>query len=283
MKNAAVLIFVAVAVFRVKANGTEDADDTFLARARCMCGKGYWNPCSRQSATSALQIGCPLTNSYLQCTGTACAVANCTAGQVWNMTEGKCDVCRSDMHVRADGQVCVCNQGTTFNFRNNSCITCPANSVQTADNCTCPKTMVLDWKNNACKACPANSNMTRGQCVCSATQFWNANDWACEDCPGSWVNVSVSRRKVVQVCKCTGTNQIFDRKNVKCFDCPTANPVTTADNDNDECLCNTGIRGQEFNMTTRACACERGEQPDAATNTRCVRIPWTTSTTTKKP
>jgi len=282
MKSAFVLVLAAVAVFSVKANGGGDPEDTFLARARCMCGTGYWNPCSRQSSTSTQQIGCPLTNSYLQCTGTSCAVANCTAGQVWNMTESKCDVCRSDMHVRADGQVCVCNQGTTFNFRNNSCVTCPANSVQTADNCTCPKTMVLDWKNNACKACPANSNLTRGQCVCSATQFWNANDWACEDCPGSWVNVSVSRRKVVQVCKCTGANQIFDRQNVKCFNCPTANPVTAADNDNDACLCNTGIRGQQFNMTTKACACERGQQPDT-TNTRCVRIPWTTSTTTIKP
>jgi len=309
MKSAVVFVLASMAVLSVNANGgghgggpgegygggsgedsgedfgglscggfDRDADD-FYPRG-CTCGTSRRGPCWGQIATSALQVGCAGTNSYLQCTGTVCAVATCPSGQVWNKTSNKCDVCRSDMQLSTDSQRCVCKAGTTFNRMSNACVACPTGFVQNADNCTCPATMALDCMNKACKACPANSNLTRGRCVCSATQFWDAIDWVCKDCPGSWVNVSASRRRVVQVCRCTGANQIFDRQNVKCFDCPTANPSTTADDDNDECKCNTGIRGQEFNMTTKACACERGQQPDA-TNTRCVRIPF--STTTKLP
>jgi len=243
----------------------------------CTCGKATLsrrsNPCYHNAST--YQLGCFGTNQYLQCSNRNCSNQTCPTNQVWNLTQGACAACSTGYHVKADGQRCVCNEGTTFNYSSRACAPCPTGATQLADNCTCPNTTVLDRRTNACRPCPANSIKTREGCRCVNNTFWNAEAWACQDCPGQWYNVSVGHRRTVEVCLCNATaQQIFYLPTVSCFTCPTG---TTASRDNSVCLCS--IRGQWFNYATGQCECQPEFQPNSAGN-RCV---WSGAATTQIP
>jgi hypothetical protein len=197
---------------------------------------------------------------------------------VWNKTQNQCAECAQGMHVAADRQVCVCDQGKTFDPRTKTCVDCPTDSIQEPDKCYCNLSKAFDYKANACKDCPAGSTLLRfQQCRCNNnTQFWS-EDWACKDCPGEWTP-RTNRRPFwtpSSRCTCTGTNQIFDRKTVTCFTCPTG---TTASRDNSRCDCPSPYY-QVFNKVTSKCECVKGYEADAA-GTGCVRSAITTSTTT---
>jgi hypothetical protein len=225
--------------------------------------------------------GCPYTNQYVQCTSQVCAVQTCPTGQVWNQTLNACAQCAEGMHVAANLQVCVCNQGTTFDPWNRTCLACPTDSTQEADRCYCNATKSFDSTENACKDCPEGSTLINffryRQCRCNSTQFWNEADWACQNCPGEWLPKQSRRpfffRQPAARCTCTGTNQIFDRKTVTCFQCPTG---TTASRDNANCICPN--RFQFFNVETRLCECAKGLVADSV-GTGCVRPAVTTQST----
>jgi hypothetical protein len=184
------------------------------------------------------------------------------------------------MHVAANLQVCACNQGTTYDCKTWSCAACPTGSTQEADRCYCPATQSRDTTENACKDCPLGSTLTSYQeCQCNVTQFWNEAAWTCQNCPGEWLPKQTRRpffRAPGSKCTCTGTNQIFDRTTVTCFDCPTG---TTAAGE----YCACANRFQFFNMETKRCECVKGLVADSA-GTGCVTPAVTTqATTTPRP
>jgi len=234
---------------------------------KCQCST-WWNPC--KGVVGSKVMGCPNTNQFLQCNDAVCSNQTCPSGQVWNQAQNKCAECDKGMHVAANKQVCVCDQGTTL--KNRTCVDCPKDSVQEDDRCYCNVSKAFDYKNNACKDCPSGSTL-RGffkvrQCQCdNNTQFWNEADWACEDCPGEWLpkpKRGFFNRQPAAKCTCTGTNQIFDRESVTCITCP---PGTTASRDNSQCACQN--RFQFFNTQTKACECVKWFVADSA-GTGCV-------------
>jgi len=237
---------------------------------RCACATGRLNSC--KGVVGSVVKGCPGTNKFLQCTDEVCANQTCPAGQVWNRTQNLCAACAQGMHVAANLQVCVCDEGTTM--RNRSCAACPTDAVVEADRCYCNISKAFDMKTYACRACPVGSTLRYRQCVCNTTQFWNENTWACENCPGEWLPKQIRGRPRIAVTKCTcnGTNQIFDRENVKCIDCPAG----TKPRDNSVCVCVNAL--QILNKQTNVCECIRGFMADAA-GTGCVRIPRVSTTT----
>lgn len=240
---------------------------------RCSCGGRFTNPCQR--VVGSLVVGCPNTNQFLQCTGSACSNQTCPAGQVWNRTLNACAECAQGMHVAANGQVCACNEGTTYNSTSRTCVACPTDSVKEADRCYCNVSKAFDYKTNACRDCPAGSTLRRFQeCRCNNnTQFWS-EDWACKDCPGEWLPRTARRpfRLPTSKCTCSGTNQIFDRKTVTCFECPTG---TAPSYDKFACQCQN--RFQSFKEDSKTCVCIKGYEADA-TGTGCVRSAITTTT-----
>jgi len=244
-------------------------------RGFCDCRGGRFNLCS--GLTGTRDVGCPNTNQYRRCTNQVCAIETCTSGQVWDSTLNACAPCAAGMHVAANLQVCVCDQGTMFDFDNKTCVDCPKDSTQEADTCYCPQTKAFDSTENACKDCPLGSIFTRQlRCQCNASQFWNEGDWACQNCPGAWSPKQTRKPwfRPGSTCQCTGENQIFDRETVKCFPCPTG---TTASRDNSYCGCPNQY--QIFNKATSKCECKEGLVADSA-GTGCVRPAITTKPTT---
>jgi len=221
-------------------------------RGRCYC-----QAASRRAAASCTGVtqvvGCPNTNSYRQCTGTACAVTACSAGQVWNVLKNACSVCDADKHVSADQQVCVCNRGNTLNPTTQTCVACPTAATIEEDRCFCPSTLARDTTNNVCKPCPAVALIRNGECVCTDnTLFFDQTTWTCKTCPGTLI--APRRGYGRSSCRCTGANQIFNEKNASCYTCPSG---TTASYDNEECQC-ARYSGLRFNYVTGACACMAG-------------------------
>jgi len=254
------------------------SEDGGFNGGKCTC-RGWWNPC--RGVVGSLVLGCPNTNSFLQCNGATCSNQTCPSGQVWNKTQNACAACAPGMHVATNLQVCVCDQGKTF--RNRTCVDCPTDSIQEPDRCYCNGTKIFDKLKNACRDCPAGSTLDswsrRCQCT-NTTQIWSDADWACKDCPGEWLPKRTRRPfwSPSSRCTCTGTNQVFDRQTVTCYTCPTG---TTASRDNANCLCSD--RFKFFNWTTKQCDCAKGLIPDPAGGTGCVRPAVTTSTTTANP
>jgi hypothetical protein len=291
MKTAAVLACILLTAWTVNANGEFDdrgpgSFDKFpgpfnwgfgfgLVRGQCACRTGFWNPC--RGVVGSQVKGCPNTNSFLQCNDTVCSKQNCSSGQVWNKTLNACAQCADGMHVASNQQVCVCNQGNTFNRTSRTCVACPKDSVQEADRCYCNVTKVFDYKTYACRDCPTGSSLTAyRQCKCdNTTQLWSESDWACKDCPGTLFPKPLKRPFIItwSKCRCTGTNQILDRKTVTCYTCPSG---TTATFDNSNCQCQN--RYQFFNMDSKKCECVRGWVADSA-GTGCVRETLTTQST----
>jgi len=261
MKCLYVLGVVAlIGVVRVNGDGNsgESSEDNGFGsseeRGRCYCqaaGRRTAATCSGATATQV--IGCPNTNSFRQCTGTACAVTACSTGQVWNVLKNACSVCDADKHVSADLQVCVCNRGNTLNPTTQTCVACPTAATIEDDRCFCPSTLARDTTNNICKPCPLEAPMRNSECMCSdSTLFFDQTTWTCKTCPGTLI--PPRRGNGRSSCRCTGANQIFNEKNATCYTCPSG---TTSSSDNEECNCarNSGLR---FNYVTGACACKTG-------------------------
>lgn len=243
-----------------------------LAAYLCRCSKNFC-----RGVVGSLTRGCPNTNRFLQCNNEVCTNQTCPTGQVWDRTKNACSACDAGFHVATNLQVCVCNQGTTFDPRTRACVACPTDSVQEGDRCYCNRSKVFDDKTNACRDCPTGSSLTRSQCQCNSTQFFNRHAWACQNCPGDWTPKPSSKRPFRlapgAVCTCDATKgQIFDRDTVTCYTCPTG---TTAKRDVCECSDST----QFFNMKTKACECREGfvANPSGA---GCVRAPRGAQTTT---
>lgn len=273
MKLAVALVFAAVAVLQVSANGQEGSFSSeewgMEGRGGCRCPAGRRNPCTMTNPPPPAKIGCPGSNGYLTCSGTTCSNNTCPSNQVWNETVRDCASCADGMQVSTNLQRCVCKTGTTPDEKTKSCVPCPKFSVELPDMCFCNKSVyALDKVNMICKSCPVNSTLRNGKCMCDKNLFWKASTWTCETCPGTWV--AVGRRSTE--CQCTG--QVFDEVNVSCFTCPQG---STVDNDGDYCNCN--VAGQVFDMVKKQCACGRGLVPNA-NNDGCVRAP---TTTTKAP
>lgn len=248
---------------------------------RCICEinrrSGVSTTCLRNAATATIQLGCPFTNSYRQCTGTACTVAQCTTGQVWDQFKNACSTCAIGMHVSADLQACVCDSGTTYNRLTGVCDKCPTAAIVEADRCYCSATTALDVDNFACKACPAGSNMYFRQCVCAAATprlYWQASSWSCKACPGTVSTQPAGRKSPFEICTCTGPNQIFDVKAVACFTCPAVSTVVSRSGKGCQCI----VYGQVFDKVTSTCACRIGYTLNAAGNacTRNAAVPTTT-------
>lgn len=222
---------------------------------RCACATGRSNAC--RFATGSQIKGCPNTNQYLQCTGTVCANQTCPSGQVWNRTLNACAACGDGLHVAANLQICLCNQGKTF-ARNGTCVDCPTGAVNEADQCYCAATKVFDSNTYSCRDCPAGSAVnTKQQCQCtSATQLWSDVDWTCKDCPGEWIPKQSSPRRPnfnppQSRCSCTGATPVFDDDAVACYACPADATLR-----NGRCICNS--RFQFFNVATKKCECPKG-------------------------
>jgi len=237
--------------------------DWFLKEANpCSCTAWYASPCSGVTGTRIM--GCPGSNSFIQCKDTVCSVQPCPDGQLWNYEQNACAPCAAGMHIAASKRSCVCDTGKTFDGKTKTCVDCPTDSTKEADRCYCPVTKSYDKKNNACKDCPQLSTLIRnGQCQCNpaadgATRFFSETDWACKDCPGVWTPIQKRRPfwRRGSECTCNGLNQIFDRKSVTCFDCPSG--TTAWKND---CACPN--RFMTFNMDTKKCECIDGLAPDA--------------------
>jgi len=235
---------------------------------RCSC-TGRWNPCT--NVTGKEVKGCPGTNKYIECSGTACSNQTCPSGEVWNQTQKACAACPDGKQVSTNQQVCVCKTGSTMDYKTRSCGPCPTGSVQEADRCYCKAPLALDIKDNACKECPQGSNMTHfQQCACTdKTLFWSEDDWACKPCPGKWVPETTPTKqpsaKPEERCTCTGTNEVFDRRAVKCVACPTG---TTARNN----ACKCPDLSQVYSQKSLACECREGMTKNPA-GTGCVRVP----------
>jgi len=232
------------------------SEDSAEEAGRCFCGK---RTCTGVTGTKV--IGCPNTNSTLQCSGTTCAVIPCPPGQVWSSAKNACSACDADKHIAANGQVCVCNQGFTFSRdANKTCVSCPTGANTTnPDRCFCPPTTVLDKDNNACKPCPTDATLKFRQCVCNdLTVFFSWTTWTCTACPGTLV--APRRAGQRSSCKCTGANAVFIAKSVTCYTCPAATP---ADADGDECQCprRTGL---EFDYKSGTCVCDAGYTKNAS-------------------
>jgi len=234
-----------------------------------------------------LNLGCRNSNSFVQCVEQTCSLQTCPDKQVWNRTQGACAPCASGTHLTTDLKRCSCDDGTTQDKKNpNTCVTCPSASVGwTTDNdrCQCLLTQVLDTNTNACRDCPADSNLNRGCCSCkNSTLFWSATAWSCLDCPGTWVTQPSSRpfrQPPRPVCRCTGTNQIFNRRTVACLTCPTGSVARLSPRGDDEDTCQCPLVYQRFDDVTNQCVCAKGSALNAA-GTACE---WTTVTAGSTP
>jgi len=200
-------------------------------------------------------IGCPNTNAFLQCTGTACARQQCPSGQVWNFLKNACSACDTGKHVSASLQTCVCDQGKTLDSATGNCVDCPTASTQEVDRCFCPSNLARDFTNNACKACPAEAPIGReNKCVCtSTTLFFDPTSWTCKACPGTVV--PPRRGNGRSSCRCTGANQIFYQKTFSCYTCPTGTTASIGDCDGCQCPRYTG---QKFDYVSGTCKCNLG-------------------------
>jgi len=234
-----------------------------LHACRCDTGTSRRGPRPNvcQMRPGSYKLGCPVSNTYVQCTNTTCAIQTCPTDQVWNYTLSACNACPAGMHVSADGSRCACNQGTRPDRKTRTCVKCPDGATVEADRCYCPKPVSFDRKNNACKACPATSTYRLlGTCVCTDQKmFWSADDWACKPCPGTWVTTALRGfwgwfGYTVDVCTCTGENIVFDRQSVSCVACPTDSSPDP--NSGQTCRCNLG--GEVFDMTSKTCICDKG-------------------------
>lgn len=234
--------------------GSSSGDGSFGKRGRCYCD--WRSPCT--GTTPSQVIGCPNTNSFLQCTGTACAVQACPTGKVWDYLKNACSECDAGKHISlSNGQVCVCNQGTTLDPRTNKCVSCPSAAITETDRCFCPSNLALDSTNKVCKACPAEAPIRGSKCLCtSPTLFFNQDTWTCTSCPGTLVGPL--RRYQSYSCSCNGANQIFYKKNASCYTCPAG---TTASRE--KCLCPRNSR-QKFDYTSGTCACAFGQTLNAS-------------------
>lgn len=259
-------VVAAVAVLNVSADSRERGlglgSDSSEDGGRCQCSYRT-NYCANFVGTTPMILGCPNTNSFIQCSSTtSCLVVRCPAGQVWDSTKNACSACAPNMHLDVFQQKCICNAGTTFNRTSLTCVTCPIGSVTFNDRCYCPRSTVYNPISNTCSACPAGSIMNReGECVCPVgVQVWNAAAFACVACPGTWQSVP-SRRSLKQVCTCGGVNQIFDDDRVTCYTCPTGTAAY-----GNRCACTNNIFGQVFNKLTSQCVCPPRQVLNAAGN-----------------
>jgi len=223
---------------------------------RCTCGSSTRSNTCRYATGSQVK-GCPDTNQFLQCDGTACSVKNCSSGQVWNRTLNACAACGDGLHVAANLQICLCNQGKTF-AKNGTCVDCPTGATNEADQCYCASTKAFDRKTYSCRDCPAGSTVNSNQqCQCtSATQLWSDTDWTCKDCPGEWVPKPSSSRKPnfnqpQSRCSCTAATPAFDADAVVCYACPADATFNFGG-----CFCNSRL--QKFNSATKKCECPKG-------------------------
>jgi hypothetical protein len=249
---------------------SEDGDDG----CRCVTGRRASESTCYGNTATGVQKGCPGTNKYVQCDGANCTAGTCPVGQVWAGTA--CASCATGKHVRADGNVCVCNMGTTLNFTTGLCGPCPTGATVLNDSCSCPSNTLLDFKNNACKPCPSGSTQERdGGCDCTASApaiYWQASSWTCQSCPGTAVTKSDrDGDSTYTICNCTGPNAIFLEDAVICYTCVAP---ATSDKDGDSCVC--PIRGQDYDMSTGKCACDPNEVVNAAGNA-CQRVAPTTA------
>jgi len=269
MKYFIVAIVVAFLAVSVKAKSFEDqGGDSNDEDDQCRCRR---NECTGITGLKVIR-GCRNTNSYIQCNSATCSVAVCPTNEVWNKTSNQCATCATGMHISANGQVCACDQGTTFDFKTKACVACPTGATKTNDYCYCASPLVLNIQAKSCSSCPQGSTLKGRECNCgTGNSWWNEAQFQCQTCPGTY-SLSIRGRKT---CTCSAT-QIFDDDQVACVTCPDG---STAKN-NEYCSC--PIRGQTVNWKTQKCECERGRQLNA-NGDACVRAAITTATTAATP
>jgi len=226
----------------------------------CSCSGWLKNPCTGVKGTKIQ--GCPDSNSYLQCKDSVCSIEPCPDGTLWNRDQNACVPCAAGMHVSATKKSCVCNTGKTYDGSTKSCVDCPTDSTKEADRCYCPNTKIYDKDTNTCKDCPPGSsvNQQTRQCQCDpaadgAPRFYSETDGTCKDCPGVWAPSTTWKRG--SVCTCSGPNQVFDKRSVTCFECPSGSTAW-----NSACACQN--RFKKFLLETMTCECMDGYVADAA-------------------
>jgi len=257
---------------------SSSADD-YQRAGYCACstgGRRSRNTCYGIAGTAI--IGCPNTNTFLQCVDLQCTKQTCPANQVWDRLKNACSECAAGKHPRTDSQLCVCDEGKTVNKTTGLCSACPTGATVEPDRCFCPANTTLDRAANECKACPTGSKISgSSSCKCAASTpklYWNAGAWACQSCPGVVTSATRFRRFYTEeICNCTGANEVFDVKTVSCYTCPAA--ITTSKNG----CCACKVVYAIFDKATETCTCPSKYVLNAA-GTACV---WNTATTGSTP
>jgi len=251
----------------------------------CTCVNIGRKPTCRYNV-GILNMGCRNSNNFVQCVDQTCSLQTCPPNQVWNRTLGVCAPCTPGSHLTSDLKRCSCDVGTTRYEKNpNTCVACPSGSVGWTteyDYCQCPLTQVLDTNTNVCRSCPADTYLNRGRCSClNSALFWSSTAWGCQDCPGTWVTIpssKPSKQPPRPVCRCSGPNQIFNRRTVSCLTCPTGSLARIQPRGDDEDTCQCPLVYQRFDDVTGQCVCAKGSTLNAA-GTACEWIPVAAVTT----
>jgi len=244
-------IVASLALLSVHADSNEDNSGESRS---CWCNPRQ-NYCATNVGTN--NIGCPNTNSFIQCSNTLCTALTCPVGQVWSTTLNACASCPAGQHLHPTGRFCVCDSGKTLNRATLTCDPCPSGSNILTDSCYCPRTYVVDRTQNKCSQCPvaAPSYGDDDECRCAGALFWNKATFTCQQCPGT--AQLVSPRKQKYRCVCSSPTDVFDEDTVTCFTCPN-NAYRT----NEGCRCN--MYNQVFSKVTKQCACKSGMRLNAA-------------------
>lgn len=215
------------------------------------------NHCVGKVGTLNIPCG-PGRTQYIQCINTVCSSQSCASNELFDYATRTCQACPAGTHVDAYRTHCVCDYGTTSNFKTGTCGPCPTGSIQTADRCYCGGATVLNRAANACQSCPQGAVRSGDDCRCIvAKEFWNEDAFACQPCPGTWVTKTrVERRRTytIEVCQCPNPTDVFNDDTVSCAPCP-ANSVLVSGTYGNSCQCT--IAGQKYDDDTNTCVDRR--------------------------
>jgi len=221
-----VLAVVGLMVVVVSAGGGRSRDRDGSGDYSCVCS----TQCVGNTGTK--NIGCRKSRvQFLQCAGITCSSQVCPTNQLFNAVTALCQPCPTGQHVDALNKRCVCNQGTTWVAKTQSCSQCATGTIQTADRCDCVSPAIINKGANACQICPSGTIRSGKGCTCTdTTKFFDAVSFTCLPCPGTWTTVTRTDRRgsyTKQVCQCPTLTDVFNPRTVKCVTCPNGSIVST--------------------------------------------------------